>query len=73
MSEAYLQPALARCRDNITALMKAGEPFGAVEDLIERSAELTEDSKAALWLFAFSRRERGEQMRVVEAQLAAVR
>jgi hypothetical protein len=73
VSEAYLQPALARCRDSITALMKAGEPFGAVEDLIERSAELTEDSKAALWLFAFSRRERGEQMRVVEAQLAAVR
>jgi hypothetical protein len=73
VSEAHGQPALARCRDSITALMAAGEPFGAVEDLIERSAELTEASKAALWLFAFSRRERGEQMRAVQAHLAAVR
>ena len=73
MSEAHAVPALARCRDSIMALMKAGEPFGAVEDLIERSAELTEDSKAALWLFAFSRQERGEQMRAVQAHLAAVR
>jgi hypothetical protein len=73
VSEAYARPALARCRDSITALMKAGEPFGVVEDLIERSDELTEDSKAALWLFAFSRRERREQMRAVQAHLAAVR
>jgi hypothetical protein len=53
--------------------MEAAEPFGVVEDLIERSAELTEDSKAALWLFAFSRRDRADQMRAVQAHLASVR
>jgi hypothetical protein len=72
VSEAYAEPALTRYRDSITALMKAGEPFGAVEDLIERSAELAEDSKAALWLFAFSLRDRAEQMRAVKAHLASV-
>jgi hypothetical protein len=73
VSEAYAEPALARYRDSITDLMEAGEPFGLVEDLIERSAELTEDSKAALWLFAFSRRDRADQMRAVQAHLASVR
>jgi hypothetical protein len=66
------EPALTRYRDSITALMKAGEPFGTVEDLIDRSVELTEASKAALWLFAFSLRDRAEQMRVVQAHLASV-
>jgi hypothetical protein len=72
VSEAHAEPALARYRNSITELMDAGRPFGVIEDLINRGAELTEDSKAALWLFAFSRRDRADQMRVVHAHLASV-
>ena len=72
VSEAHPEPALARYRESITELMTAGEPFGAVEDLIERSADLAENAKAALWLFAFSMRDRAEQMRAVKAHLASV-
>jgi len=41
--------------------MARGEPFGLVEDAIDEAADLTLDEKAALWLFAFSLRDRADQ------------
>jgi hypothetical protein len=64
--------ALAGYRDAVTELVSAGEPFGVVEDAIDRVTDLTADAKAALWLFAFSLRDRDEQQRDAWAHLAAV-
>jgi hypothetical protein len=72
MGETQPSSAFLSYRDRITALMEAGEPFGTVEDAIGASAELTEDSKAALWLFAFSMREPGEQRQDARAHLDAL-
>lgn len=52
--------------------IKAGEPFGEVEDSIDAVAELTGDEKAALWLFAFSLRDPAEQQLDARAYLAAL-
>jgi len=72
MSETYAEPALASYRDSVTELMEAGEPFGAVEDAIDKLADLTETAKAALWLLAFSLRDPGDQVRAARTHLAAV-
>jgi hypothetical protein len=56
MSETYARPAMAGYRDAVTELLEAGEPFGEVENAIDKVAELNEDEKAALWLLAFSQR-----------------
>jgi hypothetical protein len=66
------KPALASYRDAVTELLKAGEPFGAVEDAIDEVADLTHDQKAALWLFAFSLRDRADQQHDARTHLAAV-
>jgi len=52
--------------------MSEGQPFGEVEDAIDDVAELTQDQKAALWLFAFSLRETSEQQLDARAALASV-
>jgi hypothetical protein len=44
-------------RDGVATLMEAGERFDDVEEAIEH-ADLDQDEKAALWLFAYSSRER---------------
>ena len=49
--------ALASYREAVSELIHAGEPFGDVEDAIDEVPELTNDQKAALWLFAFSLRD----------------
>jgi hypothetical protein len=72
MRETYTRPALASYRDTVTGLMEAGEPFGHVEDVIDESADLTQDAKAALWLLAFSMRAPGDQLRDARAHLAAL-
>jgi len=72
MSETYTWPALASYRDEVTELMDAGKPFGQVENVIDDIVDLTEDAKAALWLLAFSLRERGDQLRDARAHLAAL-
>jgi len=72
MRETYAQPALASYRDTVTGLMAAGEPFGQVEDVIDASADLNQDAKAALWLLAFSMRAPGDQLRDARAHLAAL-
>jgi hypothetical protein len=64
--------ALASYRTTVTELLEAGEPFGDVEEAIDEVDDLTMDEKAALWLFAFSLRERDEQQRDARAHLAAL-
>jgi hypothetical protein len=64
---------LSGYRDEVTELVKAGEPFGDIEDAIDGAGDITIDQKAALWLIAFSLRDRDEQQREARAHLAAVR
>jgi hypothetical protein len=72
MRGTHARSALARYRDAVTDLVRAGEPFGDVEDAIDEVADLTVDQKAALWLFAFSLRDPTEQQLDARAHLAAV-
>ena len=66
------QSALLRYQDTVTDLMQAGEDFVDVEDAINELATLSDDQKAALWLVAFSLRERAEQLREARHLLALV-
>jgi hypothetical protein len=66
------KPTLASYRDAVTELVRAGEPFGCVEDRIDDVAELTKDEKAALWLFAFSLRDPAEQQLAARDHLASL-
>jgi hypothetical protein len=61
MSGTQAGLALAGYRDQVAERIKAGEPFGQVEDSIDGVAELTEEENAALWLFAFSLRDPADQ------------
>jgi hypothetical protein len=61
MSAPQLRPVLASYRDSVTELIKAGHPFGDVENSIDAVDDLTIDEKAALWLFAFSLRPPSDQ------------
>jgi hypothetical protein len=63
---------LASYRDSITERIRSGEAFGSIEDSIDELADLTNDQKAALWLYAFTLRDRGEQQREAGAHLLAV-
>jgi hypothetical protein len=72
MSGTRSRPILATYRDTVAALIRGGEPFGDVEDVIHEVAELTLEQKAALWLFAFSLRDPTEQQLDARAHLAAV-
>ena len=72
MSGTHTKPTLVVHRDAVTELIESGERFGDVEEAIDELAELTLDEKAALWLFAFSLRDRDEQQRAARAHLAAV-
>jgi hypothetical protein len=73
MSVTLQRKDLAGYRDEVTELIQAGESFGGVEDAIDGVGELAMDEKAALWLFAFSLRDRDEQQRDARAHLAALR
>ena len=53
-------------------MISAGEAFGDVEQAIDAVVGITMDQRAALWLFAFSLRDRDEQQRDARAHLAAV-
>jgi hypothetical protein len=72
VTATYAEPAMARYRDSVTELMEAGERFGAVEDAIDAAANLSEEAKAALWLLAFSMRDRCDQLRDARAHLVAL-
>lgn len=68
----HLPPALASYRRAVHEQIRAGEPFGDVEDAIDVADDLTMDEKAALWLFAFSLRDPADQQRDARAYLAAL-
>jgi hypothetical protein len=72
MSGTQRGTPLASYRDVVAEQIKAGEPFGEVEDSIDQVADLTTDEKAALWLFAFSLRDPAEQQLAARAHLAAL-
>jgi hypothetical protein len=72
MSGTHPRPALASYRDEVAELMQGGERFGYVEDVIDEVVDLTQDQKAALWLFAFSLRDRSEQQLDARAHMSAV-
>jgi hypothetical protein len=72
MSAAQQSPTLDSYRNAVEDLMDAGEGFGDVEDAIDEVDGLTRDQKAALWLFAFSLRDRAVQQLDARAHLAAV-
>jgi hypothetical protein len=61
MSGTQRRQGFATYRDSVAARIGAGEAFGEVEDSIDQLDELSTDEKAALWLFAFSLRDRAEQ------------
>jgi hypothetical protein len=56
-------------RHSVATRITAGDPFGEVEDEIDQAADLNMDEKAALWLFAFSLRDPGEQQRAAWSYL----
>jgi hypothetical protein len=72
MSGTQLRSVLASYRDAVTEQLEAGAPFGDIEDSIDADDGLTMDEKAALWLFAFSLRDPGEQQLEARAHLAAL-
>jgi hypothetical protein len=72
MSGTQLRPVLASYRDAVAERIKAGEPFGHVEDAIDKVDDLNQDEKAALWLFAFSLCERAEQQLAARPHLYAL-
>jgi hypothetical protein len=73
MSGTHISRApLTSYRDAVTELLEGGEKFGDVEDAIDEVAELTQDEKAALWLFAFSLRDPAEQRFDARAHIAAL-
>jgi hypothetical protein len=63
------QESIAARKEEVERLMDAGDSFGAVETMIDE-AELTEEEKAALWLFAWSMRDRRVQRRETRGLLA---
>jgi hypothetical protein len=72
MSGTQRSLALASYRDEVTERIKAGETFGQVEDTIDGVSELTEDEKAALWLFAFSLRDSADQQLAARSYLTSL-
>jgi hypothetical protein len=72
MSGTQRRAPLASYRDAVAGRMRAGEPFGEVEDAIDEAADLGLHEKAALWLFAFSLRDPAEQQLDARAHLASL-
>jgi hypothetical protein len=48
-------------QERIAAMMRRGAPLEQVESQVIEPCELSSDQKAALWLYAWSFMERGEQ------------
>jgi cytochrome c-type biogenesis protein CcmH/NrfG len=59
-------------RQVVETMMDAEEPFGEVETFIDDAVALDHDEKAALWLLAWSSRERPVQRREALAMLGAL-
>jgi hypothetical protein len=63
------QEHIASGREEVERMMGAGAPFGAVETMIDEAA-IAEEPKAALWLFAWSMRDKRAQRRETRGMLA---
>lgn len=72
MNGIQARPTLASYRDEIAELVAGRAPFGDIEDAIDDIARLTQEQKAALWLFAFSLRDPSEQRLDARTYLALV-
>jgi hypothetical protein len=72
MSGTQLRSTLAAHRVAVTEQIQSGRPFGEVEDAIDALEELTPEQKAALWLVAFSLRDRSEWRLDARACLCAL-
>ncbi len=68
MSQTDLEHIAGRWEE-VERLMSAGESFSSVEHMIDET-RLTEDEKAALWLLAWSMRDRRTQQRETRGLLA---
>ena len=53
--------SIVRLQERISAMMRRGAPLERVENQVIDPCELSSDQKAALWLYAWSFMERGEQ------------
>ena len=58
-------------QDVVESMMRASEPFGAVEDFINNAPVLNVNQKAALWLLAWSLRSSVVQRREARQMLGA--
>ena len=56
MGATAVPPTFSDYRDAVADLMESGEPFDTVEHVIDHSG-LREDTKDALWLYAFLQRD----------------
>lgn len=65
-------PSLDLHRQVVETMMDAEEPFGEVESFIDEAVALDHDEKAALWLLAWSSRERPVQRREALALLSSL-
>ena len=65
-------PSLDLHRQVVETMMDAEEPFAEVESFIDEAVALDPDQKAALWLLAWSSRERPVQRREALALLSAL-
>lgn len=62
---------IVQLQGEIDRLIRRRRPFDEIEDVIER-AELTEDQKSALWLFAWARQPKRVLRRETERTLQVV-
>ena len=62
--------SLGHHQDVVESMMRASEPFGAVEDFIN-DAQVNVNQKAALWLLAWSLRSSVVQRREARQMLGA--
>lgn len=72
MSGTERRQVLAGYREAVAARLEAGAAFGDVEDSIDAADDLTLDEKAAVWLFAFSLRDPGEQQLEARTHMAGL-
>ena len=72
MSGTHRRAALASHRDAVAERIRAGEPFGEIEDSIDAAVALSMRGKAVLWLFAFSLRDPAQQQLYARPHLASL-
>ena len=72
VSEIHAGPAFTSYRDAVMERLHAGEPVREVQHDIDGIAELPEDEKDALWLFAFAKRDASRSRRTERARVSVI-